>query len=62
MEKLQRVQQRPLRPELEELSSKEELLGSVMKKNGNVTGESGILPKILKTASKGDTFMNQLLN
>ena len=42
MEKLQRVQQRLLRPELEELPSKEELLGSVMKKNGNVTGESGI--------------------
>ena len=53
MEELQRVQQRPLRSELEELPSKEELVGAISKtKNGKASGESGILPEMLKLLAK----------
>ena len=62
MEELQKVQQRSLRSELEELPSKEELVGAILKtKNGKASGESGTLPEMLKAACKGDTFINRLL-
>lgn len=60
LEELQRVQQKFLRPKLEELPSKE-LIGAILKtKNEKDSGSSGILPEMLKAASKGK-FMNVLL-
>ena len=62
MDELQRVQQRPVKSELEEPPSKEELLRAILKiKNGKASGESGILPEMLKAASYGDGFMSRLL-
>ena len=63
MDELQRVHQRPVRPELEEPPSKEELLRAILKiKNGKASGEHGILPEMLKAASHGDEFMSRLLD
>ena len=57
LEELERVEQRPLRPELAELPTEEELMEAIEKlKNGKAGGESGVLPELVKVACIGDEF------
>ena len=56
------IQQRPLRQELTELPSMEDLLDAVDKlKNGKVEGKSGILPEMLKAACGNNVFAEMFL-
>ena len=61
LEELGRVVQRPLRPELAELPTEEELMEAIEKlKNGKAGGESGVLPELVKVACI-DEFPKRLL-
>ena len=58
-----RVRQQPMRPQLTEIPSMEELVGAVGKlKNGKAGGSSGIWPEMLKVACQSPGFMDQLLD
>ena len=55
------MEQRPLRPELAELPTEEELMEAIEKlKNGKAGGESGVLPELVKVACIGDEFPKRL--
>lgn len=57
-----KVGQRPLRSELAELPTEEELMGATEKlNNGKAGGESGVLPEMVKIACIGDEFPKRLL-
>ena len=59
---LDKVNKRPLRPQLAELPSIEELRKSISKiENGKAGGSSGILPEMVKTACQDSDFMDRLL-
>ena len=59
---LDRVRQRPMRPQLAELPSLEELVEAVGKlKNGKASGSSGILPEMVKVACQDPDFLDRLL-
>ena len=60
---LDRIRQRPLRPQLAELPSMEELVGAVGKlKNGKAGGSSGIRPEMVKVACQDPSFVDRLLD
>ena len=62
-EELERVRQRPVRQDMEELPSEEELLRAVGKlKNGKAGGESGILPEMVKAACCEPDFLDKWLS
>ena len=61
-EELERVRQRPLRPELADVPSEEEIWIAVGKlKNGKDSDASGILPEMIKAACCEEEFMSQLM-
>ena len=61
-EELDRVRQRPMRPQLAEVPSLEELVEAVGKlKNGKASGSSGILPEMVKVACQDPDFLDRLL-
>ena len=56
------MEQRPLRPELAELPTEDELMEAIEKlKSGKAGGESGVLPEMVKVACIGDDFPKRLL-
>ena len=56
------MKQRPLRPELAELPTKEELMGTIEKlKRGKAGGKSSILLDMVKIACFGEVFPKRLL-
>ena len=62
VEELERVRQRPMRPEMGDPPSAEKLqnaLGNL--KCGKASGETGILPEMLKVACSTEECMKQLL-
>ena len=62
VEELERVRQRPLRPEMAAPPSEEELGSAQGKmKSGKAGGESGILPEMLRAACGEEDFMKPLL-
>ena len=62
VEELERVRQRPPRPEMAELPSDEELLRAVGKlKNGKAGVEPGILPEMVKAACSEDEFLSRFV-
>ena len=62
VEELRKVRQRPTRSEMAEVPSEEELLSAVGKmKNGKSSGESGILPEMIKAACCDEEFLSKLL-
>ena len=62
VEELERVRQRPMRPEMGDPPSEEELQNALGKlKCGKASGETGILPEMLKTACGTAEFMKRLL-
>ena len=61
-DELEKVQQRPLRPDLAELPSEEEVWAAVGKlKGGKAGGSTGILPEMVKTACCEEAFMSALM-
>ena len=61
LEELDKIRQRPVRPEMAETPS-EELLSALGKlKNGKASGETGVLPEMLKAACFKDGFLDMLL-
>jgi len=55
------VKQRPMRPDMERLTSIEELYDAIGKlRNGTAAGESGILPEIVKSQG-GFLILSELL-
>ena len=61
LEELGRVKQRPLRPDLAELPTEEELMRAIEKlKSGKASGKSGILPEMVKVVCIGDEFPKSL--
>ena len=62
VEELERVRQRPMRPEMGDPPSEEELQNALGKlKCGKASGEAGILPEMLKAACCTAEFMKRLL-
>ena len=62
MDKLERVTQRQLKPEMSELPTEEELSNAIEKaKNGRAGGESSILPEMVKAACIGNELSKRLL-
>ena len=62
-EELEKVKQRPLRPEIAKLPSKEEIEKAVGKlKNTKAGGSSNILPEMVKAACCEDDFLDMLLD
>lgn len=56
------IRQRPLRPELAELPSREELEEAIGKlKNRKAGGNPNILPEMVKTACCDEEFLDKLL-
>ena len=63
MEKLERVTQRQLKPEMAELSTEEELSNAIVKvKNRRAGSESSTLPEMVKAACIGYEFSKRLLD
>ena len=61
-EELERVRQRPLRPDLAELPSEDDVWDAVGKlRSGKAGGASGILPEVVKAACCEEIFMSKLL-
>ena len=61
-EELERVRQRPLRTDLAELPSEDEVWDAVGKlRSGKAGGASGILPEMVKAACCEEIFMSKLL-
>lgn len=62
-EELESARQRPLRPHMADVPSREELEEAIGKlKNGKAGGSSGILPEMVKAASCEDEFLDVLLD
>jgi len=62
MEQLEMMKQRPIRPDMERLPSIEELYNAIGKlRNATAAGESGILPKMIKSVCSQGEFLSRLL-
>ena len=62
-EEVGRIRQQPIRPQLAEIPSMEELVRAIGKlKNGKAGGSSGIWPELLKVACQNPGFMDRLLD
>ena len=60
---IEKIKQHPLCPEATVLSTKEELVAAITKfKNGKASGQSNILPEILKAACCEDDFLDLLFD
>ena len=60
---LESVEQRPVRQSMADLPSVEEMFEAVKRlRNGKAAGSNGILPEMLKAASKVETFRSRLLD